>query len=150
MGDELRHSAILNPCGTRQGRWARQPSWTNLLLLRRYNRRPGQLSRYSDSLRAGRSGDRIPVGAKFSAPVQTGPGAHPASYTMGNGSFPWVKWQGSGADPPSTAEFEGRVELYICSPSGPSWPVLGRPLPLPLPTENRPPIHRSSRPWPSH
>ena len=23
------------------------------------------------------------------------------------------------------AEVEGRVELYICSPSGPSWPVLG-------------------------
>jgi len=28
-------------------------------------------------------GDRIPVGARFSAPAQTGPGAHPASYTMG-------------------------------------------------------------------
>jgi hypothetical protein len=27
----------------------------------------------------GRSGDRIPVRARFSAPVQTGPGAHPAS-----------------------------------------------------------------------
>ena len=36
---------------------------------------------------AGRSGDRIQVGARFSAPVQTGPGAHPASYTMGNGSL---------------------------------------------------------------
>ena len=35
-----------------------------------------------DSLRAGRSGDRIPVGARFSAPVQTGIGAHPASCTM--------------------------------------------------------------------
>jgi len=31
------------------------------------------------------------VGAKFSAPVQTGPGAHPASCTMGTGSFPRVK-----------------------------------------------------------
>jgi hypothetical protein len=42
---------------------------------------PGQLSRYSDSLRAGRSGDRILVGARFSAPVHTIPGAYPASYT---------------------------------------------------------------------
>ena len=29
--------------------------------------------------------------ARFSAPVQTGPGAHPASYTIGTGSFPGVK-----------------------------------------------------------
>ena len=27
-------------------------------------------------------------GARFSAPVQTVPGAHPASYIMGTGSFP--------------------------------------------------------------
>ena len=42
-------------------------------------------------LRAGRSGDRIPVGARFSAPVPTGPGAYPSSCTMGTGSFPGVK-----------------------------------------------------------
>jgi len=30
-------------------------------------------------------------GARFSAPVQTGPGAHPAWCTMGTGSFPGVK-----------------------------------------------------------
>jgi len=47
--------------------------------------------RYGDSLRAGRSGDRIPVGARFSAPVQIGRGAHPASYTMGTVSFQGVK-----------------------------------------------------------
>jgi hypothetical protein len=35
--------------------------------------------------------DRIPVGARFSAPVQTSPVAHPASCTMGTGSFPGVK-----------------------------------------------------------
>ena len=45
----------------------------------------------NDWLRAGRSVDRIPVEARFSAPVQTGPGAHPASCIMGTGSFPGVK-----------------------------------------------------------
>ena len=30
-------------------------------------------------------------GARFSTPVQTGPGAYPASCTMGTGSFPAVK-----------------------------------------------------------
>ena len=39
-------------------------------------------------------GDRIPVGARFSAHVQTGPGAHPASYSMSTGSFPGVKRPG--------------------------------------------------------
>ena len=84
----------------------------------------------SYSLRAGRSGDRIPVGARFSASVQTGPAAHPTSYTKGTRSFPGVKRPGRGDDhlPPSSAEVEGRVELYICYPSGPSWPVLGRTL----------------------
>jgi len=51
----------------------------------------GKLIWYSDWLRAGRSRDRNPVEARFSAPVQTGPGAHPASCTMGTGSFPGVK-----------------------------------------------------------
>jgi len=33
-------------------------------------------------------------------PVQTGPGAHPSSYTMGTGLFPGVKRPGCGLDPP--------------------------------------------------
>ena len=54
-----------------------------------------------DSLRAGQSGDRIPVGgAKFSAPVQTGPGAHSATDTIGSGCFPGVKRPGLGVDHP--------------------------------------------------
>jgi len=46
------------------------------------------------------------VGAIFSATVQTGPGAHPASYKMGTGSFPGVKRPGLGVDhpPPSSVE----------------------------------------------
>jgi len=61
---------------------------------------PGLRSRYSDSLGAGRSGDRIPVEAKFFESFQTGPGAYQAYYAMGTGSFPGVKWLGRGIDHP--------------------------------------------------
>jgi hypothetical protein len=46
--------------------------------------------------------------------VQTGSGAHPASYPMGNrSSFPGDKWLGREADhsPPSSAEVKECVEL---------------------------------------
>ena len=39
-------------------------------------------------------------GARFFAPVQTGPGAHPTSRTMGTGSFPGVKRPGRGVNHP--------------------------------------------------
>jgi len=46
------------------------------------------------------------VRTRFSTPVQTGPGAHPASWAMGPGSFPGGKERpGRDADPspPSSA-----------------------------------------------
>jgi hypothetical protein len=57
-------------------------------------------------------------GARFSAPVRTGPGAHPVSCTMGTGSFSGVE---SGRGVTLTHSLlvlrsKNRVELYICSP----------------------------------
>jgi hypothetical protein len=40
------------------------------------------------------------VGGEIFAPVQTGPGANPASYTMGTGSFSGVERSGPGVDHP--------------------------------------------------
>jgi hypothetical protein len=77
---------------------------------------PGWLSRYCNSLQAGRSGDRIPVGERFSAPIQASSVAHPASCTMGTGSFLGGKsGRGVALTPPtqSSAEVEERVELYL-------------------------------------
>jgi hypothetical protein len=60
-------------------------------------------------------------GRDFSQPS----GAHPAS-------FPGVNRPGRGGDhpTPSSARAKERVELYLYFPSGPSWSVLGRTLPL--------------------
>jgi hypothetical protein len=53
--------------------------------------------------RCGLDGPRIESrwGARFSAPVQTGPVAHTTSYTMGTGSFPGVRRPGRGVDKPA-------------------------------------------------
>jgi len=55
------------------------------------------------------------------------PWAHPASYTMGTGSFPGVKQPGRDVDhpPPSRGEVKEGVDLYVYSSFGPSWAVLG-------------------------
>ena len=64
--------------------------------------------------------------AIFSTPVLTGPGAHPASYTVGTGFLPRGRL-GCGVNHPSptTVEVKETVELYVYSPSGPSWQVIG-------------------------
>ena len=66
-------------------------------------------------------------GGEILRPVQTGPGAHRASFAMGTSSFLGVKRPGRGVDhpPPSRAEVKERVEVYLYSPSGPSWSVMG-------------------------
>jgi len=66
--------------------------------------------------------------ARFSAPVSRPALAdQPASCTMGTGYFPGAKRQGHGVDhpPQSNAEVKEKVEVYLFSPSGPSWPVPG-------------------------
>jgi len=75
---------------------------------------------------AGWYGEGIPVQARFSAPIQTGPGTHPASYTMGTGSFLGVNWLGHGIDNPhpSSAKVKENRAIHIL-PSEPSWTVLG-------------------------
>jgi hypothetical protein len=67
---------------------------------------PGELSRYSDFLWAGQSGDQIPMGARFFTHVQTGPGAHPASRRMGTGCFPGIIRPGRNADHTSHSSAE--------------------------------------------
>jgi len=66
-------------------------------------------------------------GARFPAPDQTVPGVHPAAYRMGTGSFPGLKQSGLDVNhpAPSGAKAKERVELYLFSPFGPSWPVPG-------------------------
>jgi hypothetical protein len=55
-------------------------------------------------------------------------------YTMGTGSFPGVKRPGRGADHPPQSKRRGheRVELYLYSPSGSQWLVIGRTFTLTL------------------
>ena len=59
-----------------------------------------QLSRYRDWLRVGQSGDRIPVGTRFSSPVQTGPWGPTSLLCNGYRVFPGGKERpGRDADP---------------------------------------------------
>jgi len=40
-------------------------------------------------------------------------------------AFPGVKWPGHVVDHPSPSSAEVKERVYLYSPSGPSWPVLG-------------------------
>jgi hypothetical protein len=67
------------------------------------------------------------VELRFATPIETGPGAHPASYTNGTVSVPVVKWPGYGVDnpSPSSAKVKARLELHTYSATRALWPVLG-------------------------
>jgi hypothetical protein len=64
-------------------------------------------------------------GARLFVHVQTGPGAHPVSCTMGTWSFLGVKRPGRGADhpSPSSAEVENEKSYTSTPPPGLWWPV---------------------------
>jgi len=88
-----------------------------------HNCGPGYLSRYSDSLRAGRPVARIRVEATYSASIHTGPEAYPAPYKISTGYIFRSKAAEVGLDypRPSSADVQERVELYLYSSCGPSW-----------------------------
>jgi hypothetical protein len=90
---------------------------------------------YSDWLRAGRYGDRIPVEARFSSPVRIGRGANLTSYKIGAGSFPGLKRPGRSVSlpPPPSAEVKDESHKgYLYSLSGSAWQAIGRDLHLPF------------------
>jgi len=81
--------------------------------------------------RTGRSGIESRWGRDF-PPVQTGPGAHPASYKMGTASFPGVKCSRGVllTTHPFYCRGHVRVKLYLYPPSGPHRACNGKTLPF--------------------
>ena len=87
---------------------------------------PGERSRYSDSLRAGRSWDGIPLEPRFSVPFRQALGTTQLllkgywAYLLG------VKRPGRGINHPphSSAEVNERLGIYLYYPPEPCWPVL--------------------------
>ena len=81
----------------------------------------------------------------FSAPVPIGPGAHPASCTMGTRSFLGVKsGRGMTLTPhPFWCHVEERVELYLYSPYGP-YGLYRASVPVQYSYTSTPPMGRTS------
>ena len=108
-----------------------QPLLNPLEMLRiKYKILPRTNSLVGIAHRYGLEGPRIEsrwAEARFSSFVQTGCGAHPASYKMSTGPFLVLKGPGRGVNhlPQSSDEVKVRVELYIYSSFVLSWYDIG-------------------------
>jgi hypothetical protein len=85
--------------------------------------RPGQRSRHSDSVVTGQSGKCIP---STPAPRPTQPSVKSVPRVFPRSKAAWA-WRS--APTTSSTEVKERILLYLYSPSGPSWPVIGWNLP---------------------
>ena len=90
----------------RNRKWLQSDLYFRIVPMRRG---PGSSVGIATELRAGRSGIESRWGRDF-PPIQTGPGAHPASCKMGTGYFPGVKCRpgraGDHSPPPSAVVIE--------------------------------------------
>jgi hypothetical protein len=78
---------------------------------------------------AGGSGDQIPVGVQILRICPDRSGGLSSLFCNGyRVSFPGIKRPGRGVNHPLlfSTEVKERVELYLYSSSGPSWPALGQ------------------------
>ena len=93
---------------------------------------PGSVVGIATGYGAGWSGDRIPVGGEIFGTYPDRPWGPPSLLYNGYRVFPGGKAAGAWRWPPTplSAEVKERVELYLSSPSGPSWPVPWWTLPL--------------------
>jgi hypothetical protein len=92
-------------------------------------------SRYSDSLRGGRGRWSNPGGGEIFRTLPDRPWGPLNLLYNGYRVFPGgkVAWTWRWLPTPCSAEIKERLGLYLYSRSGPSWPVIGWPLPLPKP-----------------
>jgi hypothetical protein len=110
--------------------------YTNIILNARSTKHKNQFRRlceyiscrwFSESVRSGLSGNRIPVGQRFSVIVPNVSASHPPSCIMVTGYFSGLKPTARGDDHtlPSEAEVVNGLELHLRLPSVAAWTCHG-------------------------